>query len=67
MRRCASLRRYITEQGIIQHEQSSPHQQGSLTGGLASEEVLATDEEVEVLEEEEVAETVEGGMSQYQP
>ena len=27
---------YITVQGIIQQEQSSPHQQGFVTGGLIS-------------------------------
>jgi len=43
---------------MIQHEQSSPHQQGSLTGGLEIGP-LAIEEPVE----EEVAEVVEGGMA----
>jgi hypothetical protein len=42
---------YITVQGIIQQEQSSPHQQGSLTPGVMR--LIAADEEEEVAEEEE--------------
>ena len=42
----------------MQHEQSSPHQHGNLTGGFESGP-LAIDEEPEV---EEVAEIVDGGI-----
>ena len=45
-------------QGMIQHWQSSPHQQGNLTGGFAIGP-FAIDGEGEV---EEVAEVVDGGI-----
>lgn len=51
---------YMTVQGIMQHWQSSPHQQGSLTGGFAIG-LLAIEEEDEVVEVAEVV-VVEGGM-----
>lgn len=44
---------YMTVQGIIQQEQSSPHQQGSFTPGVTR--LMAWfEEEEEVAEEEEV-------------
>lgn len=52
---------YMTVHGMMQHWQSSPHQQGSLTGGLASGPFAAT-EEAEAEEVEDVAEVVDGGM-----
>ena len=48
----------MTVQGIIQQEQSSPHQQGSFTPGLTR--LMAWfEEEEEVAEEEEEVEGVE--------
>ena len=44
-------------QGIIQQEQSSPHQQGSLTPGVMR--LIAADEEPEELAEEDEVEGVE--------
>lgn len=49
---------HIIVQGIMQQEQSSPHQQGSLTGGFEMGPLAIDD----VGEPEEVAEVVEGGM-----
>ena len=50
---------HITVQGMIQHWQSSPHQQGSLTGGFEMGPFATV-----VVEEEpeDVAEVVEGGI-----
>lgn len=49
---------YMTVQGIIQQEQSSPHQQGSFTPGVTR--LMAWfEEEEEVAEEEEEVEGVE--------
>lgn len=45
--------------GMMQHWQSSPHQQGSLTGGL---EIGPLAIGLEDEEPEDVAEAVEGGM-----
>lgn len=45
-------------QGMMQHWQSSPHQQGSLTGGFAIGPLAIDGAE----EPEEVAEVVEGGI-----
>ena len=44
--------------GIMQHWQSSPHQQGSLTGGFAIGPFATEGEEVE-----EVADVVDGGIA----
>lgn len=49
---------YINVHGIIQHWQSSPHQQGSLTGGFASGP-FAIDGAGEL---EVAAEDVDGGI-----
>ena len=48
---------YITVQGMIQQEQSSPHQQGSLTPGVMR--LIAADEEPEEVAEEDEVEGVE--------
>jgi hypothetical protein len=50
-------------QGMIQHWQSSPHQQGSLTGGFTIGP-FAIDGEGEV---EDVAETADGGIVGAKP
>lgn len=48
----------MTVQGIIQQEQSSPHQQGSFTPGVTR--LMAWVEEEEEVAEEEEEEEVEG-------
>lgn len=47
----------MTLQGRMQHWQSSPHQQGNLTGGFDTGPLAIEEPEVE-----EVAEVVEGGI-----
>ena len=49
----------MTVQGIIQQEQSSPHQQGILTPGVTRLMAWFEEEEEEVAEEEEEVEGVE--------
>ena len=49
----------MIEQGIMQHWQSSPHQQGNLIGGFATGP-FAIDGEGEVVE---VADVVDGGIA----
>jgi hypothetical protein len=48
----------MIEQGMMQHWQSSPHQQGSLIGGFATGP-FAIDGEGEVVD---VADVVDGGI-----